>query len=60
MLTGFLNDTQQQIALMYDSRKMSADHTPQTAKTAPKFDGSFAVDLDQDGQPEPIRWSKPR
>jgi hypothetical protein len=59
VLTGFLNDTQQQIALMYDSRKMSADHTPQTAKTAPKFDGSFAVDLDQDGQPEPIRWSKP-
>ncbi|UTH45992.1 endonuclease/exonuclease/phosphatase family protein [Loktanella salsilacus] len=59
VLTGFLNDTQQEIALMYDPRKMDAAHAPLGSKDVPQFDGSFSVDLDHDGRPEPVRWSKP-
>ncbi len=59
VLTGFVNDTQQEIALMYDPHKMDAVHSPFAAPQAPQFDGSFSVDLDHDGRPEPVRWSKP-
>lgn len=63
---GFPNDTQQEIALLYDPDVLSARHDPQGAAPgkagldqAPRFDGVFRLDLDGDAQPEPITFSKP-
>ncbi|WP_019955319.1 endonuclease/exonuclease/phosphatase family protein [Yoonia vestfoldensis] len=57
--TGFPNETQQQIALMFDPAVMQAGHDPKSSPDAPAFDGKYRVDLDVDAQPETIRWSKP-
>ncbi|MEJ6401423.1 endonuclease/exonuclease/phosphatase family protein [Yoonia sp. 2307UL14-13] len=57
-LIGFANDTQQEIALLYDPAKMQAVHDPQE-DTVPRFDGTFRMDLDVDAAPDPVRWSKP-
>ena len=59
VLTGFANDTQQEIALLYDPDRVTAVHTPLDSATAPQFDGSFAVDLDHDARPDAVHWSKP-
>lgn len=63
VLTGFLNDTQQEIALFYDSRKMKAIHDPigglDPNDPAPRFDGTFQKDVDVDGEPELHVFSKP-
>ena len=63
VLTGFMNDTQQEIALFYDNRKMSAAHDPQGGNDpndkAPRFDGKFHKDIDIDGEPEVHVFSKP-
>lgn len=63
VLTGFVSDTQQEIAFFYDSRRMSADHDPRgsAAKTdrAPRFDGTFLMDVDIDDRPERHVFSKP-
>ncbi|KAJ56507.1 endonuclease [Actibacterium mucosum KCTC 23349] len=63
---GFGNETQQEIALLYDPDKLTARHDPigmETGKKgnsdAPRFDSVFRWDLDVDAAPEPIRWSKP-
>lgn len=53
---GFVNDTQQEIALLYDPDVMSARHDP---KGAPRFDETYRIDLDVDAAPEKVRWSKP-
>ncbi len=61
-LIGFANDTQQEIALMYDPYVFSARHDPLGevgAPVAPRFDGVFHLDLDTDASPEPILFSKP-
>ncbi len=65
-LMGFVNDTQQEITLLYDPDVMQARHDPEGAPTgkkgarnAPRFDGVFLWDLDVDAAPEHIRWSKP-
>ncbi len=65
-LLGFVNDTRQEIALLYDSDRMTARHDPQGPPTArrddtraPRFDGTFRWDLDVDAAPERIRFSKP-
>ncbi len=65
-LLGFANDTQQEIALLYDPDPLRARHDPHGAETgkrgsrdAPRFDGVFRFDLDTDASPEAIRWSKP-
>lgn len=65
-LSGFSNDTQQEIALLYDPDVMSARHDPKGEETgkhgkpgAPRFDGSFRWDLDVDAQPEVVSFSKP-
>ncbi|MCT8161498.1 endonuclease/exonuclease/phosphatase family protein [Pseudoruegeria sp. SHC-113] len=63
-LTGFTNDTQQELALLYDPDALTARHDPQSGLEAqrgwvPRFDGEFPLDLDVDAAPETIRFSKP-
>ncbi|SFS03452.1 endonuclease/exonuclease/phosphatase family protein [Yoonia litorea] len=59
ILTGFANDTQQEIALMYDPFVMEARHDPQATADVPRFDHAFPMDVDIDAKPEEIVWSKP-
>ena len=65
-LVGFPNDTQQEIALLYDPDVLTARHDPRGGVTgkhgaggAPRFDGAFRWDLDIDKAPEVVRFSKP-
>ncbi|PVA11902.1 endonuclease [Pelagivirga sediminicola] len=65
-LVGFTNDTQQEIALLYDPRVMDVVHDPQGETTgkrgssdAPRFDGVFRIDLDIDAAEDLVRFSKP-
>lgn len=65
-LLGFGNDTQQEIALLYDPKKLTARHDPQGHETgkkgagdAPRFDGVFRIDLDVDATEDMVRFSKP-
>ena len=65
-VVGFQNDTQQEIALLYDPDVVTAVHDPQGEPTgkkgsphAPRFDGVFAIDVDTDAAPDRITWSKP-
>ncbi|MGI9388745.1 MAG: endonuclease/exonuclease/phosphatase family protein [Boseongicola sp.] len=53
---GFVNQTQQEIALLYDPDAMTARHDP---IGHPKFDSAYRIDLDVDAAPEKVRWSKP-
>ncbi len=66
VVTGFPNDTQQEIAWLYDPDRMRARHDPQGAATgrkgardAPRFDGTFRIDLDIDAREDLVRFSKP-
>ncbi|WP_375175673.1 endonuclease/exonuclease/phosphatase family protein [Pseudooceanicola sp.] len=59
---GFPNQTQQEIALLYDPDVMTAEHSPQglvDARHAPRFDGRFRIDLDIDATEDEIVYSKP-
>ena len=63
---GFANDTQQEIALLYDPAALSARHDPQgevvPAKGSaepPRFDGTYRIDLDIDATADLITFSKP-
>lgn len=63
---GFSNDTQQEIALLYDPDTITAVHAPrgefagQTgAKGAPRFDTAFRIDLDIDATEDLVVFSKP-
>ncbi len=58
-VTGFTNDTQQEIALLYDPDAVSAIHDPKGNDIAPSFDAEIRMDVDVDAHPDPIRWSKP-
>jgi len=65
-IVGFRNDTQQEIALLYDPDALTPRHDPQGAPTgkkgsfdAPRFDGVFRMDIDVDTAPELISFSKP-
>ncbi len=65
-LVGFRNDTQQEIAFLYDPAVLRARHDPKGDPTgkkgaggAPRFDGVFRWDLDVDKAPEVVRFSKP-
>lgn len=59
VVTGFTNDTRQEIALLFDPDVLSAVHDPKGDQTAPRFDTQFHMDVDIDAHPDPIRWSKP-
>lgn len=63
---GFSNDTQQEIALLYDPDVLSAVHDPmgvasgpEGATGAPRFDGALRVDLDIDATEDLVVFSKP-
>ncbi|MGI1663105.1 endonuclease/exonuclease/phosphatase family protein [Palleronia sp. KMU-117] len=60
---GFLSDTQQEIALLFDPDRLSAHHDPRGGTPGeggvPRFDESFRIDLDIDAKPERVKWSKP-
>ncbi|MDJ0629176.1 MAG: endonuclease/exonuclease/phosphatase family protein [Rhodobacter sp.] len=65
-LIGFANGTQQELALLYDPDVMTARHDPMGDPTgkhgawdAPRFDGTFRLDLDTDATPESVSFSKP-
>ncbi|NHX27717.1 endonuclease, partial [Escherichia coli] len=65
-IIGFENETQQEIALLYDPDALTPCHDPRGDETgkkgsndAPRFDGVFRWDLDVDTAPELIRFSKP-
>ena len=62
-LIGLANQTQQEIALLYDPTRLEAKHDPIGAEAGksgiPRFDETFRIDLDIDAAPEKVRWSKP-
>ena len=65
-IIGFQSETQQEIACLYDPDALTISHDPRGAfsgkkgsRNAPRFDGTFRIDLDQDGASELIAWSKP-
>ncbi len=65
-IIGFTNNTQQEIALLYDPDTLSVRHDPQgdeTGKkgdrTAPRFDSVFRIDLDIDSTEDLVQFSKP-
>jgi endonuclease/exonuclease/phosphatase family metal-dependent hydrolase len=59
VITGFINDTQQEIALLYDADKLRARHDPQDSPEAPRFDQTLDIDLDIDARSDRVRFSKP-
>ncbi|WGI20931.1 endonuclease/exonuclease/phosphatase family protein [Amylibacter sp. IMCC11727] len=65
-IVGFENDTQQEIALLYDPTKMEVTHDPQGVESgetgsriAPRFDSVFKIDLDTDAEADTVTFSKP-
>lgn len=62
-LIGFRNDTEQEIALLYDPDRLTPRHDPQgdaqREGRAPRFDGTFRIDLDIDATPDVVTFSKP-
>jgi len=66
VVIGFPNNTQQEIALLYDPDVLSAAHRPlgieagpDGAKGAPRFDGALRIDLDIDATEDRVVFSKP-
>ncbi|MEW9921455.1 endonuclease/exonuclease/phosphatase family protein [Marimonas sp. MJW-29] len=66
IIMGFPNDTEQEIALLYDPDVMIAAHDPQGeysgtegAAGAPRFDGALLIDLDIDATEDLVVFSKP-
>ncbi|WP_151719207.1 endonuclease/exonuclease/phosphatase family protein [Gemmobacter serpentinus] len=55
-VSGFKSETEQEITFLFNPDHMQVRHDPQGN---PRFDGTFHHDLNGDGQPEPIRPSKP-
>ncbi|NDR56017.1 endonuclease/exonuclease/phosphatase family protein [Aliiruegeria sabulilitoris] len=65
-MIGFVNHTEQEIALLYDPDKLELRHDPQGQfagkkgdTEAPRFDGTFRIDLDIDATPDQVTFSKP-
>jgi len=58
-IIGFTNDTQQEIALLYDPDVITARHDPLSHDGAPRFDTEFAIDLDIDATEDKVTFSKP-
>ncbi|MCB2109830.1 MAG: endonuclease/exonuclease/phosphatase family protein [Defluviimonas sp.] len=65
-LIGHANETQQEIALLYDPDRLSVEHDPRGEAgagsgdgAAPRFDGSFRIDLNIDGTLDTVEFSKP-
>lgn len=65
-IIGFGNNTQQEIAMLYDPDMIEAIHAPlgdisdkSGAPDGPRFDGVFRIDLDVDEKEDLVRFSKP-
>ncbi|MEM9577711.1 MAG: endonuclease/exonuclease/phosphatase family protein [Pseudomonadota bacterium] len=59
-VSGFANDTKQEIALLYDPDVLTARHQPRVGHgDVPRFDGIFSIDLDVDATRDAVRFSKP-
>lgn len=60
-LLGYQNDTQQEIALLYDPDRLTVRHDPQGGPDGPtpRFDQSYLIDLDVDGTMDRVTYSKP-
>ncbi|WP_300032128.1 endonuclease/exonuclease/phosphatase family protein [uncultured Roseobacter sp.] len=59
-VTGFSNDTRQEIALLFDPAQLNARHVPRAeTDEVPRFDGVFGIDLDVDATRDSVRFSKP-
>ncbi|WP_299743001.1 endonuclease/exonuclease/phosphatase family protein [uncultured Tateyamaria sp.] len=56
---GFSNDTQQEIALLYDPDVLTVLHDPLIHQDAPRFDERFRIDLDIDATQDDVVFSKP-
>lgn len=63
---GFSNETQQEIALLYDPDTITAKHSPhgpyagpEGATGAPRFDSALRIDLDIDATEDLVVFSKP-
>ncbi len=57
-LIGYPNETQQEIALLYDPDVLRARHDPKN-DAVPRFDGSYRIDLNTDAEAETVSFSKP-
>lgn len=65
-VTGFVSETEQEIAFLYDPDRLTVQHDPLGQPSGPRgmadrprFDSVLRYDLDQDGVAETIRFSKP-
>ncbi len=60
-LMGFVSQTQQEIALLYDPVVLTVRHDPMGDETSPvpRFDTAFEIDLDIDAELDRVVWSKP-
>ncbi|SOB99301.1 hypothetical protein SAMN05877809_102417 [Rhodobacter sp. JA431] len=59
-LIGFENDTQQEIALLYDPDAVQIYHDPNPGTPlAPRFDDKLEIDLDIDDTLDTVTFSKP-
>ena len=63
---GFMSETEQEIAFLYDPDRLTVRHDPQGVPTnaagahgEARFDQTFRYDLDADGVSDLIRFSKP-
>lgn len=68
---GYVSDTEQEIAFLYDPDRLTVQHDPQGApapkhgaainetEDAPRFDSQLRLDVDGDGNDELVRFSKP-
>lgn len=63
---GIVNDSQQQLAFLYDPARLSVRHEPRGGPAAelgqapaPAFDRQVRIDIDGDGLPEPLIFTKP-
>lgn len=62
VVTGFLNDTRQEIALLYDPLVLRASHDPKGSEDGPDgpvFDSSFDVAVDAQSGVQHVTFSKP-
>lgn len=53
---GFINDTKQEIAFLYDPDAMTVRHDPRHSTLAPRFDEVYTSN---DTERTQVRWSKP-
>ncbi len=65
-ISGFVSETEQEIALLYDPDRMTPRHAPlgdpvgkKGSRAAPRFDGTFRLDAVGDAGAALIRFSKP-